>query len=109
MTTYQRGEILLVRFPYVSGTKQSLRPALVVLDTGDSDVLLARITTQIHRTPHDIAIADWKGAGLLVASNVRLHKLATLEKRLVDRQLGHLQATDQQNIGAVLRSLFAGW
>jgi hypothetical protein len=39
MTTYQPGEILLVRFPYVSGTRQSLRPALVVLDTGDSDGL----------------------------------------------------------------------
>ena len=46
MTTYQPGELLLVAFPFVSGGKSKQRPALAVVDTGDDDVVLARITTQ---------------------------------------------------------------
>lgn len=109
MTTYQPGDILLVRFPYVSGTRQSLRPAMVVMDTGDSDVLLAKITTQLHNSAFDLAIADWKGAGLIAPSYARLHKMATIEKSLIDRLLGKLQPNDRQRVGAVFSSMFSSW
>ena len=107
--TYAPGDLLLVDFPLVSGTASILRPALVILDSGDSDVLLARITTQPHQSPFDLAINDWKGAGLRAASFIRLHKLATSEKACVHRQLGKLQANDHQSVGAVLRSAFLNW
>ena len=109
MTTYHPGDVLLVRFPYVSGTRQSLRPALVVLDAGDSDVLLAKITTQRHGSRHDLVIVDWKGAGLIAPSQARLHKMATIEKSLIDRSLGRLQAIDRQQVAAVFSAMFANW
>ena len=64
MTTYRRAEIVLVAFPLTEGTQTKRRPALVVLDTGDADLTLARITSRAFRGPFDVEVVDWRGAGL---------------------------------------------
>jgi|GEM_PF-3350446 mRNA interferase MazF len=40
---YQAGDLLLMAFPYVGGAQSKVRPALVLLDMGDEDVLVARV------------------------------------------------------------------
>jgi mRNA interferase MazF len=109
MTTFGPGELVLVDFPFVSGATGVVRPALVILDAGDSDVVLARVTTQAHVTALDVAISDWLGAGLRAASYVRLHKLVTAEKSRVIRRLGALLGPDRQQVSAVLKSTFSAW
>jgi mRNA interferase MazF len=109
MTLYKPGDVVLVRFPFTSGAETKLRPALVILDTGDADLLVARITTQSSLTPFDVAVIEWRGAGLLAPSNARLHKLATLEKADIHRTLGHLQTADRQSVAVVLRRMFDQW
>ena len=109
MTTYQPGDFLLLAFPFGDGTRSKNRPALVLIDTGDQDVLLARVTTQVYSTPHDVTLHEWRQAGLIAASWVRLHKLATVEKSLVRRYLGHIQASDRQHVAAVLNGMFGSW
>ncbi len=108
-TSYAPGDLLLVAFPFSSGSFVKVRPALVVVDTGDSDVVVARVTTQLHQTPHDVRLADWQGAGLLGPSVARLHKLATLEKTLVRRKLGHLRAADKAGIAVAWRRICEQW
>ena len=83
MTNFQPGDIVLVGFPLSGSSQVKARPALIILDTGDADVVMARITTHAYSTPCDVSLADWQGAGLIAPSVVRLHKLATLEKTLV--------------------------
>src|SRR4051794_16672256 len=100
MTNYQAGDLLLVAFPFTGGGSK-LRPALVVADTGDADLVVARITTQAVSTRCDVELVDWKLDGLLALSFVRLHKLATIEKALVNRALGRLTAGDHQRVAAV--------
>ena len=73
------------------------------------DVLLAKITTQRHGSSYDLAIVDWKGAGLIAPSFARLHKLATIEKGLIDRSLGILQPGDRQQVAAVFNGMFSNW
>ena len=46
------------------------RPGLVLFDTGDEDVMLARNTTQAIRDRTDMRIVDWKAAGLIAESVV---------------------------------------
>jgi mRNA interferase MazF len=99
MTNYQIGELLLVEFPFTASGPGKSRPALVILDTGDADVILARVTTQAHGSPFDVPIAAWQQAGLLAPSTVRLHKLATLAKNRVHKCLGKLEATDRRSLG----------
>ena len=109
MTPYRPGEIVLVRFPFTSGSGTKKRPALVILDTGDNDLVVARITTHSSVGPFDISLDDWRAAGLLAPSNARLHKLATLEKSDIHRRLGQLQPADRQSIGAALRRIADQW
>jgi mRNA interferase MazF len=103
---FERGEIVLLAFPFSSGSDVKQRPGLVLLDSGDQDVLVARVTTQTIRSSYDVAIRDWTAAGLLAPSVVRLDKLATVERTLVRRLLGHLSDADRSAMQAVLRQEF---
>ncbi|MBI1742513.1 type II toxin-antitoxin system PemK/MazF family toxin [Candidatus Acetothermia bacterium] len=109
MTNYQPGDLVLVAFPYARGAQTKNRPALVLLDTGNSDIVVARVTTQMHQTPYDVLITNWQGTGLLAPSVVRLHKLATLEKVLVRNRLGNLQPADRQQVSAVMQQIYRQW
>ena len=98
MESYRRGDIVLLVFPFTRLQRQSKRPALVLLDTGDADIVAARITSQSARTRFDLEITGWQEAGLLLPSIARLDKLATLEKRSVERRLGALLPEDLRNL-----------
>ncbi len=94
MPQYRPGEILLLAFPFTDATEVKRRPALVLLDSGDEDIVVARITSQVVQTAYDVEVTGWQEAGLLLPSVARLHKIATVEKRLVDRRLGTLRLDD---------------
>jgi len=70
---YQSGEVVLVSFPFADATGARRRPALVLLDTGDADIVVARVTSQIVRTVFDVELVEWQQAGLLLPSVVRIH------------------------------------
>src|SRR5262245_46754553 len=108
-TNFQPGDLVLVDFPFVGGKVTKTRPALVILDTGDADLVVARVPPQSVSASLDVQITDWHGAGLLAASIVRLHKLATLEKSLVHRTLGSLQPGDRMKVSAVMSQVYGNW
>jgi mRNA interferase MazF len=60
------------------------RPALVINDSSDGDVILCRITSQIYQTKYDIYIDNWEKVGLKLPSVIRTHKIATLEKDMIE-------------------------
>jgi len=107
MQNYRFGEVVLLAFPFAGRRESKRRPALVLLDTGNADILVARITSQDVVTDYDVRLKEWEQAGLLLPSVVRLHKLATLQKRLVERQLGILTLKDLSKVKAKLQQIFA--
>lgn len=109
MINCRTGEILLVTFPFVHGDRGKQRPALVLADAGDEDVLVARVTTQDRHTGFDVVLSDWKSAGLLAPSVARIHKLATIHKSLVKRRLGSLTEKDRTGVAKVLGILWQQW
>ncbi|MCC3527965.1 MAG: type II toxin-antitoxin system PemK/MazF family toxin [Microcoleus sp. PH2017_22_RUC_O_B] len=94
MTNYQSGELVIVAFIFAGAAETKRRPGLVLLDTGDEDMIVAKITSRIPRTTFDVEIQEWQQAGLKRPSVVRLHKLNTLQKSLVERRLGILTLDD---------------
>ncbi len=106
MQIYRFGEIVLLKFPFVDQQEAKRRPALVLLDADDADILAARITSQDVNTEYDVVLAEWRKSGLLIPSVVRLHKMATLQKRLVERRLGILTQEDMANIQAKLQQIW---
>jgi mRNA interferase MazF len=74
MTSYKSGDIVLIEFPHTDLQGISKRPAIVLYDSGDQDILLARVTTQEYTTETDYKILDWQKSGLLAESYIRLSK-----------------------------------
>ena len=59
MTTYNFGDIVLIGFPHTDLQGVSKRPAIVLYDSGDQDVLVARVTTQEYRSEGDYKVPEW--------------------------------------------------
>jgi mRNA interferase MazF len=59
-------------------------------------VTLATITSQVEalRLLGDVILADWKVAGLLHPSLLRMAKVTTIDERLVDKTIGRLSERD---------------
>lgn len=77
---FKWGDVVLVAFPMSDMSGAIRRPGLVLLDSGDEDAMLARITTQRVRGPTDVRLSDWKAAGLIADSVVRLSKSSNHKK-----------------------------
>lgn len=106
MTAYSFGDIILVGFPHADLQHTSKRPALVLYDSGDQDVLVARITTQQYSTEADYKILNWKESGLIAESYIRLGKQATIEKQYILRNLGKIEISETENVKSILRKIF---
>jgi len=107
MTNYDLGDIVLLKgFPQTDLKKVIKRPALVLTDLGDQDIIVARITGEIYDTPYDYVISNWQEMGLLLPSMVRVGKIATLHRNFIIRKLGKIGEKDVQEIKARLRKAF---
>ena len=107
MKQYIPGQIVLLDLPFTDLSGNKRRPALVLLDTGDDDIVAARVTSQISQTNFDAAITAWQQAGLLMPSLVRVNKLSTLEKKLIIRDIGELNHHDWDQVREKLKHLWS--
>lgn len=107
MITYQPGEIILADFPFIDSSGAKRRPLLVLIDTGDADIIVAPISSQKAQSRFEITLQEWWRAGLEYPSMVRVHKVTTTGKRLVIRTLGSLTPRDWAQVQARVRQLWA--
>ncbi len=106
MTTYKIGDVVLIEFPHSDLKHIAKRPAVVLHDAGDEDVLVARVTSQKYTARTGYEVKNWKGCGLMTESYIRLGKQATLEKRLVARNLGRLEESEIDQARSILQKMF---
>lgn len=106
MTSYRFGEVVLVAFPLTGKSETKKRPALVILDTGDVDLVLAPITTTERHGLGDYKLKNWAAAGLLKESWIRLGKVASLEKYSIDRRLGELTPEEKTSVAAIWKEVY---
>lgn len=90
MNKIETGTIVLLRFPFTDGMSYKRRPALVLKDFEDGDLLVCRITSKIYKSAYDIYLDDWLRFGIKLPSVVRVHKMATLEKDMVETIMGQI-------------------
>ena len=84
------GEIFLCEFPFTSGERSKLRPALVLFNLSH-DVIICRITSVPRLGSLDVVLADWQAAGLLKPSVARLDCVVTAEKTIFFAPVGRTQ------------------
>jgi mRNA interferase MazF len=106
MIRYDFGDVVLVDFPQSGNLQRKRRPALVILDIDDADLILAPITSKQYQGLGDYRLKSWQNSGLLQASWVRLAKLACLEKQDISRTLGKLSDDDKELLINIWNTLY---
>ena len=105
MEKFSFGEIVLLKFPYTDGLTFKRRPALIINDFNDGDVIVCRVTSQIYTTNQDVAIENWEQSGLKLPSVVRVHKIATLEREMVEIVMGKIDEPLKAKIKEIIANL----
>jgi mRNA interferase MazF len=107
---FQRGEIVLVPFPFTDLSTTKVRPAIVVSSAlyhaTEPDIVLGAITSNIAAAtgPLDHVLTDWQGAGLRFPSAFK-PVLSTLDPIRVIHQIGALVPDDLAEIERRLRHM----
>lgn len=109
------GDVVLVRFPFTEIAAAKKRPALVLARVARSArnrlAVLAMITSQVEalRLDGDVLLTEWRAAGLLHPSLLRLAKIATVDEDLIEKPIGRLERVDHDAARAAFRTIFSGW
>ncbi len=106
-TSYNRGAVVLLPFPFSDQSTVKLRPAIVAHPAYPSEDLLVIAVTSIGEAlrPGEFAIRFWREAGLIHDSFVK-RAVTTIESSLVRKPLGQLRAADLSKLDEALRLWF---
>lgn len=104
-TSYSRGAVVLLPFPFSDQSASKVRPAVVVHAPYPSDDLIVVAVSSERGTlrPGECSVERWREAGLLHPSFLK-RAVASVAKDLVRRQLGILQAQDLVALERALRA-----
>ncbi len=110
----QRGEVVLVDYPYAAGGGMKVRPVLVIQNDRDNQRLRNTIVAQITRVTRraveptqlliEIATPEGQQSGLRQDSVVNCVNLLTLDKGKVLRMLGRLPDSLVQKVNICLKA-----
>jgi len=99
------GDIVLLNFPFTDEQTFKRRPALVIQDCNDGDIIVCRITSKIYDSDKDVFIDNWKKSGLKLPSVIRVHKIATLEKGMVELIMGKIDESLKEKVKNIIAKL----
>lgn len=113
----QRGDVVLVDYPFAGRAGSKVRPALVVQNDRDNGRLLNTIVAQITSVTRrsgeptqvliDMTTPDGQQSGLRQNSVVNCVNLATLDKGKVLRKLGRLSPALLGHVSDALKAALA--
>ena len=109
-----RGDVVMVEFPFGEGSGSKLRPAVVIQCDADNrrlgTIIVAMITKQtalVAREPRhvmvDVSTGAEKASGLWLQSVVNCSQLATIRSDRVVRRLGRLSDALMEQLSESLR------
>ena len=106
-TTYNRGAVVLLPFPFSDQSSSKIRPAIIANPPYPSDDLLVIAVTSVGDAlrPGEFAIEFWREAGFLHPSFGK-RALASVSGQLVRKQLGNLREGDLAKVDIAIRLWF---
>jgi mRNA interferase MazF len=109
--TLQRGDIVLVPFPFTDLSTEKLWPAVIVyVDAQKNDFIIAFISSVV--SPRELSETDYllrqdntdfAQTGLKKTSIFRMSKLLTIERSKIIRRLGRVSPVIQKKLDVRLR------
>ena len=107
MTTYSRGDVVLVKFVFADEKGVKQRPGLLVSSAAyhrsRREAVLAAITSHVSRSlVGDYRLTKWKEAGLPLPSTVT-GIIRTIKQDMIIRKLGALPREELSDVESQLR------
>ena len=109
--SFDRGDVVLVPFPFTDLTTQKQRPGLVIssksFNNSSADAILLAVTSQVPKelrySDYPLSLDEQKRGGLPKPSAVKATKVVTLSQTLIRKTLGRLPAeTVDQIVGKLV-------
>lgn len=102
----EKGDIVLVPFPFTDLKGQKKRPALVLI-VKDLDITVCFISTQLHwEEKTDLILKPSKINGLKKESLIKISKIATIDRNLIIGKLGNIDFDSKRELDKRLIKLF---
>lgn len=111
MTTYNFGDVVVVKILFSDQSAAKPRPAVVISNSAyhshKPDIIIASITSDLkmNEAVGEFVLSDRQRAGLNVSSRVKAF-VSTIDPRLVKYGIGKLGDTDMQSLRTMLQKLF---
>lgn len=112
-TTYKRGDIVLVPFPFTDLSSSKRRPALIVspdsFNATNQDVVLVAITSQIGSDAQAIAVeaADFIDGKLPKISMIRIAKAFTIHSALIVKRICRVSTPKLEEVLKAIRAFYS--
>jgi mRNA interferase MazF len=111
MTSFSRGDVVLVKFVFADEKGAKQRPGLIVstdrYQQGRRETILAAITSNVGRLlVGDYKIKAWRESGLLYPSIVT-GIVRTIKHDMIASKMGELPASELQHVEDKLREILA--
>ncbi|MBI3462005.1 MAG: type II toxin-antitoxin system PemK/MazF family toxin [Planctomycetes bacterium] len=112
--TVQRGDVVLVDYPYSDRTGSKIRPCLVVQNDRNNQRLDDTIVVTISRTTHAVteptqllietSSPAGKQSGLLFTSAIQCENVLTVDRQFILRKIGSLPAAAMRQVDDCLKA-----
>ena len=105
MPSFSRNDVVLVAYPFSDRIDVKVRPAVIVSGSHRSrDLFVVPLTSRADRMVEgEFSLADWRNAGLNMASVVK-RGLFTVHESFILKRVGTLGTMDTTRINESLRS-----
>jgi mRNA interferase MazF len=108
--SFDRGDVVLVPFPFTDLTTQKQRPGLIIssksFNDSSADAILLAITSQVaaepQHTDYRLSVEEQQKGGLPKPSTVKAAKVVTLSQALIRKTLGRLPV---ETVDQIVRKL----
>ena len=107
---YERGDVVLVSFPFTDFSKHKVRPALIVSfsDIYPKDVVITAISSKATQILENtwILIEDtaphFYKTGLKLRSIIKVEKIALIDPFIIQRKIGELPEEMMKKVNGIL-------
>ena|SRR3989338_10274191 len=104
MAKFIKGSVVVVPFPFSDLSQAKKRPALVITDLNNNDLILCQITSQQIHDNYSITLEDkdFSKGSLKKESNIRPNRIFTADKNIILYQVGQV---NEKKINQVIEKI----
>jgi len=105
---YKKGDFVVFDFPFSDSNKSKKRPALVVANTYDENLILCQITSQNRPDPDSIKLMDndFQEGSLKQTSYIRPTIIFSMDRKRVNYKIGYLNKQKIAEIEKIFCKIF---